>query len=203
MGVRKVNKFLTSRTSKISLTSRTFLMAFLQTLRSFFVSSPNVEEPEIIASAPPTIYEVRTLTEKQLKEVMRLNLRCFRNGENYTKHTFNYLLNDSRTLSYRMVTSENEMVGFVFVMMDDNGAGHITTIGVAPEHRRRGLAERLLSHAEESLRNRQINTVMLEVRVSNIAAQSLYRSFGYAVVQRIGKYYNNGEDCFLMMKSLF
>ncbi|HQU86624.1 MAG TPA: ribosomal protein S18-alanine N-acetyltransferase [Pyrinomonadaceae bacterium] len=178
-------------------------MAFLQTIRNFFISSQPIEETEIIVPAPPTVYDIRPLTDKQLKEVMRLNLRCFRNGENYTKHTFNYLLSDSRTLSYRIVTPEDEMVGFVFVMMDNQGAGHITTIGVAPEHRRRGLAEKLLAHSEEALRNRQINTVMLEVRVSNIAAQSLYRSFGYSVVQRIGKYYNNGEDCFLMMKSLF
>lgn len=178
-------------------------MAFLQTIRNFFISSQPIEEMEIIVPAPPTVYDIRPLTNKQLKEVMRLNLRCFRNGENYTKHTFNYLLNDSRTLSYRVVTPEDEMVGFVFVMMDNQGAGHITTIGVAPEHRRRGLAEKLLAHSEEALRNRRINTVMLEVRVSNIAAQSLYRSFGYAVVQRIGKYYNNGEDCFLMIKSLF
>lgn len=178
-------------------------MAFLDAIRNLFVSSPTIEETKIIVPAPPMIYNVRPLTQKQLKEVMRLNLRCFRNGENYTKHTFNYLLNDTRTLSYRVVTPENEMVGFVFVMMDNSGAGHITTIGVAPEHRRRGLAERLLTHAEKALRQRRINTVMLEVRVSNIAAQSLYRSFGYSVVQRIGKYYNNGEDCFLMMKSLF
>ena len=178
-------------------------MAVLETIRNFFISSQTVEETEIIVPAPPTVYETRTLTEKQLKEVMRLNLRCFRNGENYTKHTFTYLLNEPKTLSYRIVTPEDEMVGFVFVMMDENGAGHITTIGVAPEHRRRGLAEKLLSHIEEALRNRKINTVMLEVRVSNIAAQSLYRSFGYAIVQRIGKYYNNGEDCFLMMKSLY
>lgn len=178
-------------------------MAFLQTIRSFFVSQTPIEETKVVVPAPPTVYEVRTLTEKQLKEVMSLNLRCFRNGENYTKHTFNYLLNDSRTLSYRVITPENEMVGFVFVMMDDKGIGHITTIGIAPEHRRRGLAERLLAHSEDALQKRQISTVMLEVRVSNIAAQSLYRGRGYVVVQRIGKYYNNGEDCFLMMKSLF
>lgn len=177
-------------------------MAFLQTIRSFFISSQAVEETEIIVPAPPTVYEIHPLTLKHLKEVMRLNLRCFRNGENYTKHTFNYLLNDARNLSYRAVTPEDVMVAFVFIMMDNAGAGHITTIGVAPEHRRRGLAESLLAHAEEALRNREINTVMLEVRVSNIAAQSLYRGFGYTVVQRIGKYYNNGEDCFLMIKSL-
>lgn len=176
-------------------------MAFLDSIRNFFVP-PQPREIEIIVPAPVTIYEIRPLTEKHQKEVMRLNLRCFLNGENYTKHTFAYLLNDPNTLSYRIVTPTDEMVGFIFVMTDNNGSGHITTVGIAPEHRRRGLAEKLLAHAENALRKRAINTVMLEVRVSNIAAQSLYRGLDYAIVQRINKYYNNGEDCFLMVKSL-
>jgi ribosomal protein S18 acetylase RimI-like enzyme len=41
------------------------------------------------------------------------------------------------------------------------------------------------------------------VRVSNISAQSLYRGLGYTIVQRLNNYYNNGEDAFLMVKSLF
>ena len=102
-----------------------------------------------------------------------------------------------------MVTPAGEMVGFAFVMVNENNAAHLTTIGVAPEHRRRKIAIKLLKHVEESLRKREIGTVMLEVRVSNATAQDLYRRLGYTIVQRIGKYYNNGEDCFLMMKGLF
>ena len=133
---------------------------------------------------------------------MLLNLRCFKNGENYTRHTFAYLLGDPKTLSYRVVTPNGEMVGFVFVLIGENGSGHLTTIGVAPEHRRRGLANQLLRRAEDALRTRGINVVMLEVRASNRAAQNLYREFDYAIVQRLPKYYNNGEDGFLMVKSL-
>lgn len=178
-------------------------MAVLQTILSLFVPvEESIAEPETIVPAPPNVYEIRPLTEKQQAEVMQLNLRCFKNGENYTKHTFAYLFNEPNTLSYRAVTPSDEMVGFVFVMISDDGAGHITTIGTAPEHRRRGLAEKLLAHAEKALYNRDVKTLMLEVRVSNIAAQSLYRGLNYAIVQRIKSYYNNGEDCFLMMKSL-
>jgi ribosomal-protein-alanine N-acetyltransferase len=134
--------------------------------------------------------------------VLRLNIRCFRNGDNYTKHTFAYLLNEPKTLSYRMITTQGEIVGFVFVMVNDNNAAHLTTIGVAPEHRRRRIAVRLLKHVERSLTQKEIGTLMLEVRVSNTGAQDLYRRLGYWTVQRIAKYYSNGEDCFLMMKAL-
>ncbi len=177
-------------------------MAVFQSIRNFFVPA-TVFEPELIVPAPPTIYEIHPLTDKQLKEVLKLNLRCFKAGENYTKHTFSYLLSEPNSLSYRVVTPNGEMAAFVFVMTSrEDGTAHITTIGVAPEHRRRGLANKLLRHAEEALRTRGISVVMLEVRVGNRDAQNLYRAFDYAIVQRLPKYYNNGEDGFLMVKSL-
>lgn len=177
-------------------------MAVLERLFNFFIPAQDAE-PEIIVPAPPAVYETRPLTDKQLQEVLKLNLRCFKAGENYTRHTFSYLLGEPNSLSYRIVTPDGQMAAFIFVMTNtDDATGHITTIGVAPEHRRRGLANKLLSHAEESLRKRGINVVMLEVRAGNRAAQKLYRAFDYAIVQRLPKYYNNGEDGFLMVKSL-
>ena len=176
-------------------------MAVLETIKSFFTPSPVAAE-ETITPAPPTEYEIRPLTAAHLKEVLRLNLRCFTAGDSYNKHTLNYLLNEPRTLSYKAVTPENELVAFAFVMQNPNGAAHLTTIGVAPEHRRRGLAEGMLTHIEEKLRQKNVGTIMLEVRVSNYGAQQLYRRAGFYVVQRIVSYYNNGEDCYLMMKPL-
>lgn len=176
-------------------------MAVLETLRSFFIPEVYVE-PDVIVPAPPCEYDIKLLTRDHLPEVLRLNIRCFRNGDNYTKHTFDYLLNQPKTLSYRTITESGEMVGFAFVMVNENNAAHLTTIGVAPEHRRRGIAEKLMRHVEDALSEREVATIMLEVRVSNTAAQRLYREAGYIIVQRITKYYNNGEDCFLMMKAL-
>lgn len=176
-------------------------MAVLQTIRKLFVPV-EAGEPEIVVPAPPSSYSIHPLTDKNLNEVLRLNVRCFRNGENYTKHTFNYLLGEPRNLSYRVITPSGEMVGFVFVLVNQDGSAHLTTIGVAPEHRRRGVAKRLLIYLESALQARSIFTIVLEVRVSNTSAQDLYRDAGYSVVQRLTKYYNNGEDCYLMVKSL-
>ena len=177
-------------------------MAVLQKIREFFIPLPELE-PEDILPAPPTTYTIRPLTDKYLKEILKLNLRCFKSGENYTKHTFSYLLNEPNTLSYRVVTPDYAIVGFIFIMVNhEDGTGHITSIAVAPEHRRRGLAVKLLQHAEEALRKRDVGILMLEVRVSNVSAQNLYKNCGYLIVQKLPKYYNNGEDGFLMVKSL-
>ncbi len=178
-------------------------MAVLETLRNLFAPAAFYREPEVIVPAPPMTYAIRPLTTEHKSQVLKLNLRCFRNGDNYTKYTFDYLLNEPRTLGYRVVTPSDEMVGFAFVMVTVQNAAHLTTIGIAPEHRRRGLAVDLMSHMESALVKRNIGTVMLEVRVSNASAQQLYKRCGFTIVQRVNKYYANGEDCFLMMKSLY
>ncbi|MGI8469282.1 MAG: ribosomal protein S18-alanine N-acetyltransferase [Pyrinomonadaceae bacterium] len=176
-------------------------MAVFQKILEFF--TPLQPEPEIIVSAPlAATYQIRPLTDKHLDEVLHLNRRCFKKGENYTKYTFSFLLSEPNTLSYRIASQTENMVAFIFVTVGEDGAGHITTVGVAPEHRRRGLARKLLAHVEEALKKRGISTICLEVRIDNIPAQMLYRHFGYAIVQKLPKYYNNGEDGFLMVKSL-
>ncbi len=175
-------------------------MAVFQKIREFFVP-PEMDLEEIVP-APLTTYSIKPLTDKHLKEVLILNLRCFKTGENYTKYTFSYLLSEANTLSYRVITPNGNMVGFIFIMLNENGAGHITTIGVAPEHRRRGLALKLLNHAENALQNRRISMMTLEVRAGNSAAQNLYLGLGYSIVQRLKEYYNNGEDGLLMIKSI-
>ena len=176
-------------------------MAVLEKIFNFFVPAQDLK-PETIIPAPSAVYEIRSLTEKHINEVLKLNLRCFKSGENYTKYTFKYLLNEPNCLSYRIITTDGQMTGFIFIMTNDDGTAHVTTIGVAPEHRRRGLANKLLRHAEKALEKRNISTLMLEVRAGNLAAQSLYQRLGYIIIQRLPKYYNNGEDGFLMVKSL-
>jgi len=176
-------------------------MAFLDSIRSLFGPAREVV-PEVILPAPVTTYALRPLTEKQSKQVLRLNLRCFPNGENYTKYTFAYLFNEPRSISYQVAAASGEMAAFAFVLLNTDGTAHLTTIGVAPEHRRRGLATKLLNHLDEVLRIKGVSTIVLELRVSNQGARQLYNEAGYSLVNRLTKYYSDGEDCFLMVKSL-
>jgi ribosomal-protein-alanine N-acetyltransferase len=177
-------------------------MAVLQTIKNFFAPS---DEPigELIVPAPSTEYVVKRLSIKDIDRLLRLNLRCFKQGENYTRHTFNYLLTQPQSLGLMAETTSGEMAGFVLLMNNPDGAAHITTVGVAPEHRRRGIARRLIEATEVLLRNKSVSTVVLEVRVSNTAAQELYAQAGYSIVKRMTRYYHNGEDGYLMVKPLF
>ena len=176
-------------------------MAVLQGIRNFFIPS-RVREFVDVRPAAPTAYSVRGLAAVDLDDVLRLNYRCFENGENYTKHTFSYLLSQPNAVCFQVVTAEGRMVAFLCVLVGNDCVAHITTIGVAPEHRRRGLGAMLLDHLTAIMAERKIGSVVLEVRVGNVPAQMLYKASGFSVVQRLSNYYNNGEDGFLMMRAV-
>lgn len=145
---------------------------------------------------------LRPLLLADLNDLWQLDLRCFIDGEAYERETFRYLLSNPNTIARQIRSEYNEMSAFAIAVVEPDGVGHITTIGVAPEYRRRGLARLMLHEIERSFQVRHITTIRLEVRVGNLPAQRLYEQIGYLVVQRMGKYYSNGDDGYLMVKSL-
>src|SRR5947209_17882850 len=140
-------------------------MAVLKKIRSRLFSSGGAEEGsgllagEALAgrtsAGAETRYDVRPLTSAQLDECWRLDQRCFVDGEAYSRETFDYLLTSPDSVSYRAVTTEGTMVGFIVGIVEPDATGHITTLGVAPEHRRRGVAQRMLHKVEDGFRRRR------------------------------------------------
>ena len=54
---------------------------------------------------------------------------------------------------------------------------------------------------EKGFIERGVQTVRLEVRTSNAAAQNLYFELGYKIVRRMPRYYTSGDDGYLMVKN--
>jgi ribosomal-protein-alanine acetyltransferase len=165
------------------------------------------ERPQVAAGADESTviqirYDVRPMTVSHLDECWRLDQRCFVDGEAYSRDTFEYLLTSQESVSYRAVTQGGVMVGFIVGLIEPDHTGHVTTLGVAPEHRRRRVAERMMLKVEDGFRRRDVRLIRLEVRALNTGAQQLYRKLGYTVTQRLPRYYSNGGDGLLMVKSL-
>ena len=70
------------------------------------------------------------------------------------------------------------------------------------EDRRKGVGMALMVEGMNALRSRGCSEVYLEVRVGNAPAISLYRKLGFRVSRRIPGYYRDGEDAFVMARSL-
>ncbi len=78
---------------------------------------------------------------------------------------------------------------------------HLLNLAVLPERRRLGLAGMLLENALADFARKGGGMVNLEVRPSNLAAQELYRSFGFEEVGRRRQYYRrDNEDAILMAR---
>jgi ribosomal-protein-alanine N-acetyltransferase len=76
---------------------------------------------------------------------------------------------------------------------------HITTFGVHPDWRRRGVGRGLLLRLAEVAMELGARRMTLEVRVGNRPAQELYRQFGFAIAGTRPRYYtDDGEDAFVM-----
>lgn len=83
-----------------------------------------------------------------------------------------------------------------WVMVDE---AHISTLATHPAWRRRGIAELLLVTMTERATELGLRVMTLEVRVSNVTAQALYRKYRFEVVgQRVHYYSDNGEDAWIM-----
>lgn len=84
----------------------------------------------------------------------------------------------------------------MWILLDE---AHVTTIGVDPDYQGHGLGELLFVALIDEAMQRGATWVTLEVRVSNQAAQALYRKYGFTTQGRRPRYYSdNNEDAFIM-----
>jgi [ribosomal protein S18]-alanine N-acetyltransferase len=90
------------------------------------------------------------------------------------------------------------IIGFAGMWLAFDEA-HVTTIGVDPLHRGLGLGELLLLCMFDEAAARGANWLTLEVRVTNAAAQALYRKYGFTEQGTRKRYYSdNNEDALIM-----
>lgn len=93
-----------------------------------------------------------------------------------------------------ITTPHPRVVGLVFLWAAD-APGYIPLIAVHPDFRQRGIGKRLMETVIAAARRLGLHGLTLEVRVSNRAAQALYRALGFEVIAHCPRYYpDNGED---------
>ncbi|MEM4559736.1 MAG: N-acetyltransferase [Acidilobaceae archaeon] len=81
--------------------------------------------------------------------------------------------------------------------------GHLVSIAVRAPYRRMGIGSKLLEETIRVLREvYNVDSIYLEVRVSNEPAIRLYEKFGFKKARIIKGYYSDGEDAYIMVKRL-
>lgn len=93
------------------------------------------------------------------------------------------------------------VVGY-FVLMPVVDEAHLLTIAVRGDLQGRGLGRKLLEHVIELARENRLDSILLEVRPSNVRAVDLYEHYGFTEIGRRKNYYQapdaTREDAIVM-----
>ena len=136
------------------------------------------------------------MRRRHLRGVMAIERRVYTRP--WSPGLFVAEMADPANRRYLVARLGGEVVGYGGVIVYD-GEAHVTNAAVAPEHQRRGIAARILHDLLEGAIELGAETVALEVRVTNWAAQRLYARFGFRPVGvRKGYYQDVREDALIM-----
>lgn len=141
-------------------------------------------------------FQITRATWHDLNDLRQLETVCFAE-DSWPLFDLVAVLTLPRVVRLKAVV-DGKMAGFIAGdPQPREELGWISTLGVLPEYRRQGIAEKLLELCEEEL---SFPRVRLSVRRSNEPALGLYKKAGYQMVDVWKKYYHNGEDALVLEK---
>ena len=127
-----------------------------------------------------------------LRQVLEIENECFEDPWSATYFTLS--LKRPKSYEYLYVARcENTIKGYiVFAILYEEA--HILNIAVPSVYQRQGIGKYLLASALDIIRERDAREVFLEVAVSNLPAQYLYRQFGFRICGIRKHYYGRHKD---------
>jgi len=146
-----------------------------------------------------TILEIKIerMKKEHVDAVLKIEEQAY--GEHHwSKESFYGELSNDLALYYSAFDLNGYLVGYAgtWHILDE---AHITTIAVRPDLKRKKIGEAILNQILLDCYKDEIKYITLEVRVSNIAAISLYEKYGFkSLGSRKGYYQNNNEDALIM-----
>jgi ribosomal-protein-alanine N-acetyltransferase len=142
----------------------------------------------------------RPMLLDDIPQVQLVEKKCFTTPWSRNVFLSELLRNDNAY--YVVAEFEERIIGYagVWIILDE---GHITNIAVDPSYRRRGVGQGLMEDITAYAVSRGVTKMTLEVRVSNLSAQALYKKMGYVSFGVRKRYYqDNNEDAFIMWREL-
>ena len=149
--------------------------------------------------------KLRKFEPNDLQSVIQINRVCL--PENYTDLFF-MDLHERFSETFIVAEEDGKIVGYIMsrveVGLSNHGLGglirkgHVVSIAVLPQSRRKGVAQALINTAMDGMRYYKAKQCFLEVRVTNNIGIALYKKLGFEVSRTINGYYSDGEDAYVM-----
>ena len=154
-------------------------------------------------------FKLRKFKPDDLQSVIRINRYCL--PENYIDFFFMDLYQRFPE-TFIVAEQDGKIVGYIMCRIEVGLAslglgglvrkGHVVSIAVLPQGRRKGVARALMTGAMEGMRHYKAKLCYLEVRVTNEPGVALYKNLGFKVGRTLRGYYSDGEDAYNMTKEL-
>jgi len=148
---------------------------------------------------------LRRAEPRDLISVMEINLKTL--PEHYSDYFYESLLAELPE-AFIVAEIEGKHVGYImcktefgfsnFKKLGFVKKGHVVSIAVVDEHRKKGIGNALVEESVNGVKLRKCDEFYLEVRCSNTDAVRLYEKQGFVIRQQLNAYYRDGEDAYLM-----
>jgi len=147
------------------------------------------------------MFQITDLTLDCLDAVYEIESKSF--AIPWSKNEMRKEISENKHAVYKAaISASGKLAGYAGLWHIVN-EGHITNIAVDNAFRRMGVGSMLIDSLIELAREREMMGLTLEVRVSNAAAQGLYKKYGFKPEGIRKRYYaDTGEDAVIMWKYL-
>ncbi|MDR3709600.1 MAG: ribosomal protein S18-alanine N-acetyltransferase [Capsulimonadaceae bacterium] len=157
-----------------------------------------IDETELQPAEPLQIEPIRIspMRHSDIEAVARLERIC--QPLPWSANAYTTELNNPNAYYAAAKSADGDLAGYggIWVIMDEM---HVTNLATKPALRGRKIAERLLVVLIREGIARGATRATLEVRESNLAAQGLYKKFGFLDVAMRKQYYSdNRENAYIM-----
>jgi Acetyltransferases len=112
-----------------------------------------------------------------------------RRSEGVLRQRRGFFTDAYRRSTTHLVVEDDAVIAFASVRRD----GYVLFLAVDPDHRGRGLAERLIAGVAE-----EHQSVSCHARTTNDRALGFYEHIGFEVKRRIDSYYEDGGDAYYL-----
>lgn len=176
----------------------THLQPMQQPYRSIMPHTTPTPESATLCCTPL----IRVAVEEDLPAIATLEARIYSIEEPWSLDTFQEdFSEDGRR--YLVTTCNDRIIGYAAASFDPGSVtAEILMVTVEADHRRRGVAKRLVEELLEWSAGTGAKSVNLQVRTENYGPIALYQDLGFVQTQVLKEYYQPGCDAFAMSLSL-
>lgn len=141
---------------------------------------------------------IREFKRPDIKRVLEIETSCF--NDPYPPS----ILIDIYNLGagFLVAQQDNMVVGYIIFWIRYEDEGHIISLAVDKEYRRKNIGSQLVDYAIDIFNKCNVREIKLEVRVGNRGAREFYKECSFEEKEVLKNYYEDGEDAVMMRKAL-